>query len=197
MKKIFFSCLIFIFPGFAHEEPTPEAAIFYKIVNDNSQKIVQKTKSDSCQNASHAHVLDCFFSLPIDEQRETFKKFSPAKRRECLRQCNYREFEKFLKAYSEHEWKELYESLTEHERSYWPTTVKEQWIILHKVKDMSELAGDALTIGTLIAGKNVHPIFYVYPGYIFLSLVKDGVNPVKELIIEEEVERYMEKKYEL
>lgn len=182
-KVLFFYFLIgYCIPLISEEPSTKKEKYFYKIINDNSQKtyIEKPVDGECCQDRTNSDLVECVFALPIKDQKEVFKEFTPAKRREYLRNLSCEHYEKFLKAYNEHDWKNLYNALSKEEQKYWPKTLKQQIIALQRMKDFVEDAGDATALSITACGAFISPYLLALHGYTFFYLFTENKNPIKE-----------------
>lgn len=165
---------------------------------DNSQSLVQKKSLEaSCEKTCGEKLVECVLSLNVQEQCEVFAKLSSHKRREFLRKLDILNYEKFLKSYSEHDWKKTFNSLTEYEQSYWPQTVKEQIEAIHKIRIAAENASDlAGHIGTTVLSC-INPIYLTLTAYNVGYLFTYGTTPIKANYIEFAFKKYMEGTFEI
>ena len=172
---------------------------YYTILNDNSQKtfIEKKPSKIPCGNACGEKLVECIFSLPIAEQREIFALLPASKRREYLRKLDMANYEKFLKSYSEEEWKNLLIELTDYERSHWPKTVKEQTVAMEKIKVNAEKARDYLGLGCGLALDLINPLFMTLHLYEAYHVIKYDVHPITKNFRDVEFKQYMEAVFEI
>lgn len=199
---LFNVCLLtgYLLPLFNNESPQDGINHFYKIINDNSQNTyIKKSKSElCCEDYVNSEFVECIFSLPIEDQKEVFKRLSPARKRKYLRNLNYEEYKKFLKAYSEYDWKNLYDSLSKHEQKHWPKTVREQLIQIKNIKKNAKNKNFKTDIGIFAAGMLISPVIYLsYYGYVGYGLLKDNKHPIKENYLAEYFKTYMESTFEI
>lgn len=197
-KKITLLFLLLLYSALkSADEETIPVSNFYTVVNDNSQKTYIEKKSSGCENACGEKLLECIFSLNIHDQREIFSKITSYKRREFLRRLDIPNYEKFLKLYSEHEWKKLLSTLTEYERSHWPKSVKEQIEAINKIRNDAERAKDWVSHGGGIVLSCINPLFITLQVYQMAMLYKNGIHPVKDNFLKEGFKQYMETTFEI
>jgi hypothetical protein len=173
---------------------------FYKIVNDNSQNTyIQKPSNDkSCSTRNQSDFVDCFFTLPIEEQREVFKALTPARRREFLTHINFENYKKFLDAYSEYDWKILYNALTPSEQKHWPKTVKEQLLMVKYIKKRVWSNNFAMDLAVCGAGVAISPVIFIgYYGFVGYKLLNDNKHPFKENCTAWHFKNYIKSTFEL
>lgn len=138
-----------------------------------------KEEQLECHNYTDKALTECIFSHNAEEQRTIFTHLAPHQRKEHLKQLTYWTYSKFLDAYSELQWKELYNALTVEEKKYWPKTVKEQR------NSMVQLREDADTVRNLALGANiiasiVFPPAFAVQGVELCYVFVKGIHPIVE-----------------
>jgi ABC-type uncharacterized transport system permease subunit len=105
-------------------------------------------------------------------------------------------YEKFLNAYSEHEWKSLRASLTAEEKNYWPQTVTQQTLAIQTIKNNAE------NVKNLAFGINVAADF-IFPPAAFIHVAEAiytnyyGVHPIIDEEITKGFKKYLEKNFKI
>ncbi len=178
--------------------PSSPTTNYYTVVNDNSQKTYIEQKLHACcKKAKGNELVECLATLPITDQRNLFAQLSPTRRKEYLTNLTLDNYEKFLKAYSEHDWKNLYNSLSNYEQSHWPSTITEQLIAIEKIKDNAETARNVLGLGGGIALSLITPIGMALPAYEAYHVIRYGTHPIKEIFLNAGFKNYMEATFEI
>lgn len=145
---------------------------YYKVVNDNSQKIIQKEEKKEClcENQSGKKLVSCTFELNHSEMLDFFMRLPINKKREFLKNLSLPEYEHFIASYQEDEWHQLHESLADYEKQLWPSTVKEQTDAINHIKETAKTHGrvvgystDAITLlNPFLAGVAIFNNTYAY-----------------------------------
>lgn len=200
MKKnhnelLFFCALLTIVP---HSFPEETVKNFYKIINDNSQNTYIQKSDQCCETKMGSDFVSCMHSLPIEDQKEVFKQLTPARRRDYISNLSYEQYETFLKAYSEHDWQDLYNSLSKDEQRHWPKTVKEQYFAVVSMKFAAEKDNDRMNLLVLAVGLGLSPIPYLaYYGYAWYKWFEDGTRIIVDAKIKKYFENYMQSTFEI
>lgn len=204
MRRVYSHIFIYLFISqtllTTDQIPEDDAKYYYKLVNDNSQNTyLKKSQIEECyKDASHDELVDCVFSLSIDDQKKVFKEFHSTKKRAFLRKLDHNQYHKFIAIYNEEEWQDLYNSLTEHEQSCWPKTVKEQIESLKECEKYAERYGNIIH-GTVIIAHcfSPIPIYYAYAAFIAYKVIGEGKNPLIENHLIDLFNEYMHSKFEI
>lgn len=184
----------------AHDKNNQESQInnFYTIVNDNSQKtFVEKKQSKvPCESCSGNKLVECYFALLTADQRKALAQLPAHKRKELLQNFNVQHYEKFLATFSEQEWQELWENLTETEQDYWPSSIEEQIESLELMKQKADVASDVLGFGGDIVLSAANPVFVLIPIYKIYHIIRYDENPLKASCMKAAFKEYMEGQFE-
>lgn len=159
------------------------------------EKFIQKEESNIlCGNLCNKELMEYISSLTIADQKQIFAQLPPNKRWEYLSQFTLQDYDKFLNAYSEKDWKQLLESLPTEVKKNWPTTIKAQRDALEKIKKIAE--------NTRNFALGVHVIIdAAFPPAMFLHVAEIGyvyhynVHPIVYKVRTKHFKKYLEETF--
>jgi hypothetical protein len=197
-KVIFFSASLMINTNlFAHDE-APSANTYYTVVNDNSQKtIFERKQAETCENASGEKLVEYIFSQNIPDQRKLLAQLQPHKRKEFLRKLDIPNYKKLLDSFSENEWRQLFDSLTDYEKSHWPKTVKEQTAALDELQDSADSAHNATLLAEIGLAVFIHPVFWGIVAYEAGTAMIYNKAASEKFFLEQRFKEYLEATFEI
>lgn len=150
------------------------------------------TKSLLCNNKP----IENFFNLPIPDQRKTFAQLSLEERQKLISKMTFQIYKKFLNAYSEHEWKNLLESLSVEEKKYWPQTVKKQRDDLDTIRKDADNTRDIALVLNVAAGTLFPPALLIQVAEL-AYVYKYNIHPIVHEQITKGFKKYLEKNFKI
>lgn len=165
---------------------------------DNSQNLTQKASESQCVDASGIKLVNCIFSHNPASQCEAFSKLPVFKKREFLRELDIIHYLKFLAAYNEKEWKNLFDGLSDYEKSHWPKTVKEQIEAIAGIKLQAEKTSDAISFGGKFVLDMINPALFLGAlSYEIYHIIRYDEHPVKANFLKAKFKNYMQTTFEI
>lgn len=91
-----------------------------------------------CKRKNNKELKCCFKSLSHTQQKKIFTKLSLEQKKELLLLLSLHDYEELIDALNEYDWNAIVNQLPDEEKNYWPSTLYEQRIALHKLSDLND-----------------------------------------------------------